>query len=70
MKLSDVQQTKNFEELKPAIRFLCDNMQTMTFGEFNAYKRTIETQARVLGIAVQEINAYAENHQVYGYEVA
>lgn len=70
MKISDVRQTKSLEELKPAIRFLCDNMQSMTFGEFNAYKRTIETQARILGIAVQEINSYAENHQIYGYEVA
>ena len=67
--LESIRNAESFEQLKPAVRFLCDKMQKMTWGEFNAFKRTLETQAVKVGSSVSELNAYAEQFQVFGYEV-
>jgi hypothetical protein len=66
MTLQSIRDSKNFEELKPAIRFLCDEMQKMAWGEFSAFKRTIEDQAIKAGSNLRELNEYAENYQVFG----
>lgn len=66
MKLNEIRNTKNLNDLKPAIRFLCDNMQKMSFGEFLAYKRTIESQCEKINISYKEINDLAEKYQIFG----
>ena len=66
MTLEQFRQAQNVTELKPAIKMLCDKMQVMTWGEFNAYKRTLESQATKLGVSLKTINAIAENYQVFG----
>lgn len=68
MKLQDIRDADSFEALKPAIRLLCDKMQEMTWGEFNAYRRTLENQAIKVGSTVKALNEYAEHYQVFGYE--
>lgn len=68
MKLQDIRGVQSFDALKPAIRLLCDDMHTMTYGEFIAYKRTLETQCVKLGHTLAEMNNYAIQYQVYGYE--
>lgn len=45
MTIQNIRDAKTFEDLKPAIKLLCDKMQVMTYGEFLAYKRTLESQA-------------------------
>lgn len=66
MTLNQIRDAKDFESIKPAIRFLCDNMQAMTFGEFQAYKRTLEEKCNNIHVNLNEMNQYAENYQVYG----
>ena len=66
MTLQEIRQSKSFDELKPSIVFLCDNMQYMTFGDFQAYKRTIESVCICLGYTYKDVNNYAENYQNYG----
>ncbi len=56
------------EDLKPFIYFLSDNMGDMLYGEFIAYKSTIEKKARELNIDLKTINKIAEDYQVFGYE--
>ncbi len=68
MTLQNIRDAKTFDELKPAIKLLCDKMQIMTYGEFTAYKRTLESQAVKVGSSVKALNDYAEQYQVYGYE--
>lgn len=69
MTLAEIRLAKTLDELKPAINFLCAHMHDMTYGEFIAYKRTIEFQAiNKLSVSVAEINKIAEEYQVYGYE--
>lgn len=69
MTLAEIRNTTNLEELKPAIFFLADNMQKMTYGEFIAYKNTIMSQARKLNIDLKTVNKIAEDYQIFGYEV-
>ena len=64
--LEDIRNATTFEALKPAIEFLCDVMQNMTWSEYNAYKRTLETQAAKVGASLKELNDHAENYQVFG----
>lgn len=66
--LQVIRDAKTFNDLKPAIKFLCNNMEAMQWGEFIAYKRTLENQAVIVGITVKELNQYAEQFQVFGYE--
>lgn len=66
MKLEDIRQVETFEDLKPAIRFLCDVMQDLSWGEFIAFQRTIEGQAKKVGVSLQYMNEYATQYQVYG----
>lgn len=66
MTLEQIRQVQTLIELKPAIKVLCDKMQSMSWDEFNAYKRTLEDQATKLGISLKTINATAENYQVFG----
>lgn len=68
MSLQNIRDSETFEQLKPAIKFLCDEMQKMTYGEFLAYKRTLESQAVKVGSSIKELNIYAERYQVFGYE--
>lgn len=68
MTLQKIREAKTFEDLKPAIKFLCDNIQKMTWGEFTAYKRTLENQAEKVGATLKDMNEYAEQYQVFGYE--
>lgn len=68
--LETIRNADSFEALKPAIRFLCDEMQKMTYGEFLAFKRTIESQCVKVGSSLKECNDYAETYQVFGYEVS
>lgn len=68
MTLQNIRGAKTFNDLKPAIKFLCDKMQVMTWGEFCAYKRTLESQCVKVGSTIKDLNAYAENYQVFGYE--
>ncbi len=68
MRLQDIRQTETFEALKPAIKYLCDHMEAMAWGEFNAYKSTLEQQAIKIGATVKDLNEYAEQYQVFGYE--
>jgi hypothetical protein len=65
-KLQDIRDAKSFEALKPAIRFLCDEMQKMTYGEFLAYRGTLQSQCIKIGHTLVELNAYAENYQIFG----
>lgn len=66
--LADIRAKTSFEALKPAIRFLCTNMERMEYGAFIAYKRTLEAQAVIVGSSVKALNDYAEEMQVFGYE--
>ena len=68
MTLQKLRDAKTFCDLKPGIKFLCDHMERMTWGEFVAYKRTLESKALELGITLDALNLYAENYQVFGYE--
>lgn len=54
--LQYIRECKSFDDLKPAILFLCDNMQAMTWGEFVAFQRTIETQTKKLGLSLKAMN--------------
>jgi len=64
--LNYIRNVKTFDELKPAIILLCNEMQKMTWGEFNAFKRTIENKAKDLNISLDRTNEYAENYQIFG----
>jgi hypothetical protein len=66
MTLKQIRDAKDFDSLKPAMRFLCDNMQAMTYGEFQAYKRTLEDQCKAIGSSLKDMNEYAENYQIFG----
>lgn len=66
MTLEQIRQTTKASQLRPAIKYLCDNMQAMSWGAFVAYQRTLETQSVKLGISLKELNSIAENYQVYG----
>lgn len=65
--LQTIRDTKTLEDLKPSIIFLCDNMQSMTWGEFVAFQRTIENQALKLGISLKELNSIATDYQQLGF---
>ena len=67
--LANIRNAQTFDDLKPAVKFLCDNMQVMPWGDFIAYKRTLEAQAVKVGTTIAEMNKYAEQYQVFGYEV-
>lgn len=68
MTLNEIRQINDTKTIIKAIEFLCDNMQKMTYGEFDAMKRTIEFQAlNKLGMTIQQINDIAERYQIYGY---
>lgn len=66
--LESIRLCKTFEELKPAVKFLCDNMESMAWGDFMAYKRTLESQTLKMGLSLTALNEYAENFKVFGYE--
>lgn len=70
MTLQQIREAKNLEELKPAIYNLCDIMQKISYGEFIAYKNTVESQAKKLNIDLKTINKLAEDYQIFGYEKA
>lgn len=63
MHLSDIRASKTFNDLKPAIELLCREMQKMTWGEFNAYRRTLESAAKAIGIEYQALDSYAITYQ-------
>jgi len=63
MKLSEIRETKNLEELKPAIKYLALNMQPMANGDFLALRNTIESKAKEFGVTYREINELASGYQ-------
>ncbi len=65
MTLNEIRKVEQLEQLLPAIKFLCDNMHEMTWGEFNGYKRTIENQATKINVSLRDINNIAENYQLF-----
>lgn len=67
--LAEIRLMESFDALKPAIRFLCAKMKQMGYGEFIAYKRTLEAQAEKVGASIKALNEYAEQIQVFGYEI-
>lgn len=68
MTLQKIREAKTFDDLKPAIKFLCDNMQKMTWGEFIAYRRTLENQAIKVGSTLKDLIEYTEQYQESGHE--
>ena len=68
MTLSEIRQCESFVQLEPAIKFLCDKMHDMPYGEFIEMKRTIGSQSLKIGLTLQIINEYAENYQIFGYQ--
>lgn len=64
--LQTIRDAKTLEDLKPAIIFLCDNMQSMTWGEFTAFQRTIENQALKIGVSLEKLNSMATDYQQLG----
>lgn len=68
MSLDQIRASENLEQLKPAIIYLAQNMENMSFGEFTAYKRTIEVKANEVGVSLAQINKIAEDYQIYGYD--
>lgn len=68
MTLQNIRDALTFDDLKPAVKFLAQNMQRMAYGEFIAYKRTLESQAVKVGSNVKALNELAEQYQVFGYE--
>lgn len=66
MTLEQIRQAKSLNDIKPAIKYLCDNMQKMTYGAFEAYKRTLESQGVKVGVSIRDLNAIAEKYQVFG----
>lgn len=68
--LESIRNAQNFDDLKPAIRFLCDKMQVLTWGEFTAFQRTLESQSVKVGSSLKVLNDYAEQYQIFGYEVS
>lgn len=69
MTLQEIRETKTFDQLKPAIKFLCDNMQKLTWGEFNAFRSTIESQSLKVGSNIKQVNEYADSYRIFGYEL-
>lgn len=65
--LQTIRNATTFDQLKPAIEFLCDEMQKMTWGEYTAYKRTLEDQAVKVGSSIRDLNIYAVEYQTFGY---
>lgn len=63
MTLQQIRDTKTAEGIWEGTRFLCENMQVMTYGEFLAYRRTLEEQARKLGVSITQLNNYAVMYQ-------
>lgn len=61
-----LQEIRTCADLKPAIYFLSDNMEKMTYGEFTGFKNTIEKRARELNIPLSVINKIAEEYQLRG----
>lgn len=64
--LKYIRDCKTFEELKPAIVFVCDNMNDMTWGEFTAFQRMIEIQCQKVGKTLKDLNEYAIGYQDRG----
>lgn len=67
--LRTIRDAQDFEQLKPCIQFLVENMQDLSWGEFNSFRSVILETAKRLNIEYSKINQYAEQMQVYGYEV-
>jgi len=77
MKLSEIRETKNLEELKPAIKYLALKMQPMAHGTpwekqiindnigfLQAILRNaIESKAKEFGVTYREINELASGYQ-------
>jgi len=68
MKLDEIRAAYSLATLTPAIKFLAERVESLSWGEFNAYKRTIENKANELGIDLKTVNEIASEHQVFGYE--
>jgi hypothetical protein len=66
MTLEQIRNAKNFDELKTAIMFLSDNMDSMGHGIFIAYRNTLESKAKTFGITYAQLNEIAENYQFHG----
>lgn len=66
MSLQYVRDCKSFDDLKPAIIFVCDNLQKLSWGEFTAYQRLIEIQAQKIGATLKQVNDYAVEYQDRG----
>lgn len=67
MTLKQIREKTSAEDLIPAIKFLCDNMRSMTYGEFIAYRRTLSGKLESLGVSFNDMNTMAEEYQVFGY---
>lgn len=65
MKLEEIR-TADLDGFKKAIIFLSDNMHEMTYGEFIAFRRTIEIKGESLGINYEKMNEMAEHYQIFG----
>ncbi len=63
-----IRNCKSFDDLKFAIRFVVDEMDNLTWGEFNAFQNVIRDQAQKVGVSVDEVNEYAINYQDRGIE--
>ena len=66
MTLSQIRTATSLGDLLPAVKFLCHNMQAMSFGEFQAYKRTLENQTLVVGSDLATLNNLALEFQTDG----
>lgn len=65
--LKDIRNINTINELVEPIKFLCDKMHSMTYGEFIAYKRTLEHQALKVGCDIKTLNEYANEYQTFGH---
>lgn len=66
MTLQQIRDAQTLAAIKPAIKFLCENMQKMTFGEFSAYKNTLQDRAVKVGSSLKELNDLAVEYQDSG----
>ena len=70
MKLSVelIRTIRSFEEMKPILKNIADNLSSIPYEDLVKYKFTIETQADKFGVSVKEINDFVEQYQIFGYE--
>lgn len=66
MTLEKIRQAKTFEDLKPAIIFLTNEMHELSWGDFNAYRNTITEKAKEFGVSFSKLNAIAEQYRIEG----